>query len=216
MAKDIESVIDYFTELFPNAKCELNYETPYQLLVAVILSAQCTDKRVNQVTSNLFKLAPTPQKMIELGVEKLKEIIKSCGFFNQKAKSIIETTNEIIIHHSGNVPNNMNELTKLKGVGRKTANVVLGEYYKVPSIAVDTHVLRISKRLKLTTKNATPEKCEKDLLKIVEKDKQVQFHHQAIWFGRYHCKAINPNCKNCKLQNRCTHYKEKSKKKIKE
>lgn len=212
MAKDINSVINYFTKLFPNAKCELNYNTPYQLLVAVILSAQCTDKRVNQVTSRLFRIVETPKDMIKLGESKLKEIIKSCGFYNQKSKAIMETTSEILNQHDGNVPSNMKELTKLKGVGRKTANVVLGEYYKIPSIAVDTHVLRISKRLNLTTKNATAEKCEKDLVKIVEKDKQIKFHHQAIWFGRYHCKAINPKCEECELKNRCGYYKIKKRK----
>lgn len=199
----INAILNFFNTQFPDAQCELNYDTPYQLLVAVILSAQCTDKRVNQVTKELFKLAPTPQKMLELGEEKLKQVIHSCGFYNNKAKSIISATKSIINDYNGIVPSNMEQLSNLAGVGRKTANVVLGEAFNIPSIAVDTHVLRVSKRLGLTADNSTPEKCEQDLLKLVPLAMQAKFHIQTVWFGRYFCKALKPECETCKLKDLC-------------
>ena len=203
MKQKINLILDFFNSKFPDAKCELNYSTPYQLLVAVILSAQCTDKRVNIVSKELFKLAPTPEKMLELGEDKLKQVIHSCGFYNNKAKSIISATKDIISSFKGMVPNTMEELCSLSGVGRKTANVVLAEAFNTPSIAVDTHVHRISKRLGLTNEKSTPEKCEQDLLKIVPLDKQSKFHIQAVWFGRYFCKSLNPQCENCPLKSIC-------------
>ena len=200
---NITKVISYFDQNFADAKCELNYSTPYQLLVAVILSAQCTDKRVNQVTEQLFKVAPTPDKMLKLGEAKLKQLIHSCGFYNNKAKSILSATNSILTKFNGRVPDNMEDLCSLDGVGRKTANVVLAEVFNKPSIAVDTHVHRVSKRLGLTNPTSTPEQCEKDLLKIVPLQKQSKFHIQAVWFGRYFCKSLNPQCENCKLKTIC-------------
>lgn len=213
MSKFVNNILDYLDKLFPNASCELHYTSPYQLLVAVILSAQCTDKRVNQVTEPLFKIAPTPQKMLNWGEERLKEMIKPCGFFNQKAKSIISATKDIIEKFDGCLPDSLEELTTLRGVGRKTANVVLGEIFNKPSIAVDTHVLRVSKRLNLTKANNSPTKCEKDLVKIIPKERQVKFHHQMIWFGRYHCKALKPNCDSCELREICKKDKLKRTKK---
>ena len=203
MQKKINDIITFYNQQFPEAKCELNYSSPYQLLVAVILSAQCTDKRVNEVTKELFKVAPTPQSMLKLGENKLKQIIHSCGFYNNKSKSIISATKDIINNFNGEVPSNMEDLCSLDGVGRKTANVVLAEAFNKPSIAVDTHVLRVSKRLGLTSETSTPEKCEQDLLKVIPIDKQSKFHIQTVWFGRYFCKAIKPNCENCKLKNIC-------------
>jgi len=150
--------------------------------------------------------------MLSLGEEHLKEIIKPCGFFNQKAKSIISASSDIATKHNNQLPNTRAELEKLRGVGRKTANVVLAECFKQPTIAVDTHVLRISKRLGLTQQNSTPEKCEKALLKQIPKHLRIKFHHQMIWFGRYHCKAIKPNCIDCKMQEFCKYYKTKNKK----
>ncbi len=199
----INQILDFLSTEFPEAKCELDYSTPYQLLVAVILSAQCTDKRVNMVTKDLFKLAPTPQKMLELGENKLKQVIHSCGFYNNKAKSIISATKCIIDKFNGEVPSTMKELCSLDGVGRKTANVVLAEAFNQPSIAVDTHVHRLSKRLGLTSDNSTPEKCEQDLLKLVPSPRQAKFHIQMVWFGRYYCKAQSPKCENCKLKDIC-------------
>lgn len=203
MRKNVDKIINYFDEEFKDAKCELNYETPYQLLVAVILSAQCTDKRVNEVCKTLFKVASTPQKMLELGENNLKKIIYSCGFYNNKAKAILSATKQIVDNYNGQVPSTMEELTSLDGVGRKTANVVLGEAFNIPAIAVDTHVLRVSKRLGLTDLNSTPEKCEQDLTNIVPKSKQAKFHIQMVWFGRYMCKSQNPQCENCKLKDIC-------------
>ncbi len=203
MENKINLILDFFNSQFPDAKCELEYKSPYQLLVAVILSAQCTDKRVNMVTKDLFKIAPTPEKMLELGEAKLKQIIHSCGFYNTKSKSIMSATQDIINKYDGKVPNTMDELCSLAGVGRKTANVVLAEAFNQPSIAVDTHVHRVSKRLGLTNENSMPEKCEQDLLKIIPLNMQAKFHIQAVWFGRYYCKSLNPQCENCKLKSIC-------------
>lgn len=199
----MDKILNCLDKMFPDAHCELEYKSPYQLLVAVILSAQCTDKRVNQVCKALFEVAPTPEKMLALGEDKLKEYIHSCGFYNSKSKSIISATKDIVEKYNSELPTEMDDLIKLRGVGRKTANVVIGEIFKKPSIAVDTHVLRVSKRLGLTKINSTPEICERRLKKLVSPERQVKFHHQMIFFGRYHCKAINPNCENCELNNIC-------------
>lgn len=203
MKNKIKQILDFLYTEFPTAKCELEYSSPYQLLVAVILSAQCTDKRVNAVTKELFKVAPTPSAMLKLGETRLKQIIHSCGFYNNKSKSIMSATKNIIDNFNGNVPNTMQELISLDGVGRKTANVVLAEAFNVPSIAVDTHVLRVSKRLGLTDTDSSPEKCEQDLLKLIPKDSQSKFHIQTVWFGRYFCKALKPECETCKLKSIC-------------
>ena len=209
MQKNINEILNVLDFYYPDAKCELNFNSPYQLLVAVILSAQCTDKRVNQVSKKLFEIAPTAKKMLQLGEEKLKEIIKPCGFFNNKAKSIISASKDIVEKFNGEIPSNRNELESLRGVGRKTANVVLAENFKKPEIAVDTHLLRLSKRLNLTSINSNPNKCEKDLLKLVPVDRRIKFHHQMIWFGRYKCKAIKPECDGCKMFKFCKYYKGK-------
>ena len=203
----IDKIISYLDELFPDAECALNFKNPYELLVAVILSAQCTDKRVNIVTKNLFPLANSPEKMLAIGQERLKEIIHPCGFFNTKSKAIIETSRDLIDRFNGKVPSTLEELTTLKGVGRKTANVVIANAFNGQTIAVDTHVHRVSKRLGLTSENSTPLKCEMDLLSVVPSDKRSQFHHQLILFGRNMCKAINPKCNDCQLKNICKFYK---------
>lgn len=205
--KNIDKVISYFDELYPEPVCALNFSNPYELLIAVMLSAQCTDKRVNIVTSTLFKLASTPEQMLKLGEAKLKQIIYPCGFYNTKAKAIIETSNDLILKFNGQVPSTLEELTSLRGVGRKTANVVIANAFGGQTIAVDTHVHRVSKRLNLTTKNSTPLQCEMDLLKVVPENKRSKFHHQTIWFGREVCKAIKPNCESCKLNLICKHKK---------
>ena len=202
-----DKVLDFFNELYPSPVCALNFSSNYELLVAVMLSAQCTDKRVNIVTKDLFKLANTPEQMLELGEEKLKEIIKPCGFYNAKSKAIIQTSYDIVTNFDGNVPSTMEELTSLRGVGRKTANVVIGVAFGGQTIAVDTHVHRISKRLGLCKQNSTPLECEMSLIKIVPFEQRTKFHHQAIWFGRDICKAPKPICENCKLQSCCRYYK---------
>lgn len=203
MKGNVNKILNFLNTQFPDARCELNYSTPYQLLVAVILSAQCTDKRVNVVTKDLFKLAPTPQAMLDLGEHKLKQMIHSCGFYNNKARSIMSASKSIIDKFNGVVPCTMEQLITLDGVGRKTANVVLAEAFNQPSIAVDTHVLRVSKRLGLTSEFSTPEQCEQDLLKLIPLNKQSKFHIQMVWFGRYFCRAIKPECENCKLKDIC-------------
>ena len=210
---NFDKILSYFDELFPDADCALNFSTPYELLIAVILSAQCTDKRVNVVTKDLFKEANTPEKMLQLGEEKLKQIIFPCGFYNNKAKAILKTSRDLIERFDGNVPSDLETLTTLDGVGRKTANVVIANAFGGQTIAVDTHVHRVSKRLGLTKDNSTPYQCEMDLLKIVPYDKRSKFHHQMILFGRNICKAIKPNCEACKLKDVCKYYKNVNNKK---
>lgn len=210
---NFDKILSYFDELFPDADCALNFSTPYELLIAVILSAQCTDKRVNVVTKDLFKEANTPEKMLQLGKEKLKQIIFPCGFYNNKAKAILKTSKDLIERFDGNVPSDLETLTTLDGVGRKTANVVIANAFGGQTIAVDTHVHRVSKRLGLTKDNSTPYQCEMDLLKIVPYDKRSKFHHQMILFGRNICKAIKPNCEICKLKDVCKYYKNVNNKK---
>lgn len=207
--KNVEEIFSYFDELHPNPKCALNFSNSYELLVAVILSAQCTDERVNLVTKNLFKLANSPQKMIDLGETKLKQIIYPCGFYNNKTKSILNMSKDLILKFNGQVPSSMEELTTLAGVGRKTANVVIAHAFGGQTIAVDTHVHRVSKRLGLCNENCSPEQCEQNLLKIVPYERRTKFHNQAVWFGRLQCKAIRPHCENCKLQTKCKYYKRK-------
>lgn len=201
-----QKIFNYFDELFSTADCSLDYKTPYELLVAVVLSAQCTDKRVNQVTPALFKVANTPQKMIALGEEKLKQYIHSCGFYNAKSKSILSASNDLVERFNGIVPNNMEDLISLAGVGRKTANVVIANAFGGQTIAVDTHVHRVSKRLGLTKENSTPYECEMNLLKIVPYEKRSKFHHQTILFGRNICKALHPLCTDCKIKDICKFY----------
>lgn len=211
MAK-IEQVLDYFNKLYPAPICALNFSSPYELLIAVILSAQCTDKRVNIVTKDLFNVANNPYNMISLGESKLKEYIHSCGFYNTKSKAIINASNDIIKKFNGQVPSTLEELTTLSGVGRKTANVVISVAFGGQTIAVDTHVHRVSKRLALTKQNSTPYECEKDLLKIIPYNNRSKFHHQTIWFGRDICKAQKPLCELCELKNICKFYKNNNKK----
>lgn len=207
--KKVTKILAYFDELHPDPKCALNFSNNYELLVAVILSAQCTDERVNKVTPLLFKLANSPEKMISLGEEKIKQIIYPCGFYNNKTKSILAMSKDLVKNFNGQVPSTMEELTSLAGVGRKTANVVIGVAFGGQTIAVDTHVHRVSKRLDLTTQNSTPDKCEQDLLKIIPNNRRTKFHHQAIWFGRLTCKAQKPLCETCKLNDICKYYKRK-------
>lgn len=209
--KKHDEIFAYFDELHPNPECALHFSNNFELLVAVVLSAQCTDERVNKVTPELFKLANTPEKMLELGESKIKQIIYPCGFYNNKTKSILALSKDLVERHNGQVPSTMEELTALAGVGRKTANVVIGVAFGGQTIAVDTHVHRVSKRLGLTKQNSTPEKCEQDLLKCVPLNRRTKFHHQAIWFGRLTCKSQKPLCENCKLQKICLYYKNKGK-----
>lgn len=207
MKQDVLEIIKAVDELYVNPKCELVFSSNYELLVAVILSAQCTDKRVNQVTSSLFKEYNTPQKMITLSQEQLEEKIRSCGFFHNKAKHILDCSKDLIEKYNGEIPSNKKELKSLAGVGEKTANVVLATAFGVPAIAVDTHVFRVSNRLGLASSKDVL-KTQKQLEKKLPKDKWIKFHYALVLHGRYVCKSQRPNCKECKLSALCA-YKNK-------
>lgn len=195
-------VMDGLDKMVPNPKCELVHQTPFELLVAVILSAQCTDKRVNQVTSELFKTHNTPQDFVKISQEELEQKIHSCGFYHNKAKAIKSASADIIERFGGVVPNNFDDLTTLAGVGRKTANVVMAVAFGGDNLAVDTHVLRVSNRLGLV-KTQIPDKCEEKLCQIFPKDKWSKLHYQMVLFGRYTCKAMKPDCENCLFNAIC-------------
>ncbi len=199
MIKDLNEKLDL---MFPNASCELNYSKDYELLIATVLSAQCTDKRVNEVTKVLFSKYDI-KSLAESNNKDIEDIIKSCG--NQKKKStyIIQIAKSLVSKYEGKVPNDREYLESLPGVGRKTTNVVLSNLYDVPAIAVDTHVARVSKRLKLAGKNDDVLDIEKKLMKKISKDKWSKSHHQMVLFGRYICKAKNPNCIECLFKDEC-------------
>lgn len=205
--ENIDKVIKILGETYPNAECELNFKSPYELLVATILSAQCTDKRVNVVTGELFKKYNTPEKMVGLTEEELGEKIRSCGFYKNKSKNILETSKSIIMEHSGEVPRTMEQLINLPGVGRKTANVVLSNAFSVPAIAVDTHVFRVSNRIGIAHGN-TPEQVEQELMANIPKDMWSITHHYLIWHGRNICKARKPDCEICPIAPYCKYYLE--------
>ena len=208
MKQDVLEIIKAVDELYVNPKCELVFSSNYELLVAVILSAQCTDKRVNQVTSVLFKEYNTPEKMITLSQEQLEEKIRSCGFFHNKAKHILDCSKDLIDKYNGEIPANKKELMALAGVGEKTANVVLATAFNVPAIAVDTHVFRVSNRLGLA-KSKDVFKTQKQLEKVLPKDKWIKFHYALVLHGRYICKSQRPNCDGCTLRDYCDFYKKK-------
>lgn len=194
-------------ETYRGAIPELKFDSVFELLIAVILSAQCTDKRVNEVTKILFPIANTPQKILQLGQARLEEIIKPCGYFRAKAKHITQTAQILIDSYGGEVPSDFDELIKLPGVGRKTANVVTSVAFKTPAIAVDTHVFRLANRMKLA-EGKTPLEVELGLQKIIPKEKWGDAHHWLIWHGREVCKARNPKCNVCPLSKVCPSYTE--------
>ena len=197
----IQEIINYLDELFPNPKCELNYTKDYELLIAVMLSAQTTDKRVNMVTDILFKRYDSLEKLSNADINDIIDIIKPIGTFNKKASNVINIAKSLLINQNGIVPNNRAYLESLSGVGRKTTNVVLSNLYDVPCIAVDTHVSRVSKRLGLAKRNDDVLTIERKLNKKFPKDKLSRLHHQLVLFGRYYCKAQSPMCENCKLKS---------------
>jgi len=190
---------------FPNVKTQLKHRDPFELLVATMLSAQCTDKQVNSVTKELFKNLKTPHDFANASNKTIEELIRPTGFFRNKAKNIKNSSRILIEKHKGNVPDSLDELIKLPGVGRKTANVVLGYAFGIPGIAVDTHVSRISKRLGLT-ENIDPVKIEFDLMKIIPKKDWSDFSLQVIYFGRAICKARKPDCNICPLTDKCQYF----------
>lgn len=190
-------------KLFPQATCALKHEDPFQLLVATILSAQCTDERVNMVTPGLFQKYPSAQDFAALDPETLAAEIRSTGFFRNKAKNIVAASQRIVSDFHGQVPKSMEQLLSLPGVARKTANVVLGTAYGLAvGVVVDTHVFRVAHRLKLSLEE-TPEKVEQDLMKIVPKERWILFSHQVIWFGRKVCQARRPLCATCPVEKIC-------------
>lgn len=192
----------HLDELVPDPRCELNYRTPYELLVAVILSAQCTDKRVNEVTKTLFAVCNTPQEMEMMTQETLEGYIRTCGFYHNKAKNILSMSHDIVTRFGGKVPSNLEDLQTLAGVGRKTANVVYSEVFGGDAIAVDTHVLRISNRLGLV-KTDDPYKCELRLMELFPQKDWKILHQQMVLFGRYKCKAMHPECLDCPFYGIC-------------
>ena len=208
---DAKEIVGHFDKMFPEAECELEFYTPYQLLVAVILSAQCTDKRVNMVTRELFKEYGTPEKILSLSQEELEEKIHSCGFYHNKAKNILAASRDIVEKFGGVVPSDMDSLCSLAGVGRKTANVTISVAFKGAGFAVDTHVLRVSNKLGLV-KCKDPNKVELLLKDYFDEKDWSRLHHQMVLFGRYKCKAIKPECEDCPFQKICLYYKENAKK----
>ena len=195
-------ILDVLKQEYPNAKCELNFNNNFELLIAVCLSAQTTDKRVNIVTKELFEKYDNPYKLKDANYEDVKEIIKSLGLSSTKARNIIEISQKLVDDFKGKVPSTREELMLLPGVGRKTSNVVLSVGFNIPAIAVDTHVKRVSNRLGLSDSEDVL-KIEEDLMKLFNEDDYYQVHHCLIFFGRYYCKAKNPDCNNCILKDKC-------------
>ena len=203
-----EKIFSLLKQSIPNAKTELIYRTPFQLLIAVILSAQATDKSVNKVTKKLFKIADTASKLSQLKLEKIESLIKTIGLYKTKAKNILSTSQILHNDHDGEVPNNRTILESLPGVGRKTANVIMNTIFKEPVIAVDTHIFRLGNRIKLAT-GKTPLDVEKRLTKLTPKKFLIDAHHLLILHGRYVCKAKNPLCSTCVINALCE-FKEKN------
>jgi endonuclease-3 len=201
------AVLDFFEKNNPDAETELLYETPYELLVAVILSAQCTDKRVNTVTPFLFRKYPTAKQLAKANFDDVFDIIRSISFPNNKAKHLIGMAEKLMTKFNGEVPSDINELQTLPGVGRKTANVIASVIFNQPAMAVDTHVFRVSARIGLSTNAKNPLQTEKQLIKYIPKEKVHIAHHWLILHGRYICVARKPKCEICGIKNWCKYYK---------
>jgi len=199
-------ILDKLRMLYPEAKCELEYKTPFQLLVAAILSAQSTDKIVNTVTKDLFVDYPDADSFLKLSYEELCSKIRKIGLYKNKAKNILETCKILKQKYNGIIPDDIDELTKLPGVGRKTANVIASNIYGIPAIAVDTHVFRVSKRIGLSDAN-TPEKVEQQLMSVIDKDRWIEAHNLMIWHGRRVCFAKKPECSKCPITEYCIFYR---------
>jgi endonuclease-3 len=197
------AIVETLRRVYPTAHCELDFANPLQLLLATILSAQCTDKRVNMVTPALFKKYKTARDFANATQEEIERAVQSTGFYRNKAKSIRAACADLVAKHGGEVPQTMDELTALPGVGRKTANVVLGNAFgKNVGVVVDTHVSRLSQRLGLT-RETTPEKIEQDLMKLIPRENWTDFSHWLIWHGRRRCTARKPDCAGCEIQSLC-------------
>lgn len=208
-----QKVIDYFLEAMPVAETELHHRNPYELLVSVILSAQCTDKRVNQITPELFASYPTAEQLAKAEIEEIFEYIKSCSYPNNKAKHLSGMSKMLVETFKSEVPADIDELQKMPGVGRKTANVIASVIYNKPAMAVDTHVFRVAARIGLTTNAKTPLETEKQLVKHIPEELIPRAHHWLILHGRYVCIARNPKCTSCGLKSFCKFYAQKEKRK---
>lgn len=205
----IQFCLEQIEDMFPDAHCELHHSNPFELTIAVLLSAQCTDALVNKVTPKLFEKYKTPQDYLNVTIEELQDDIRSIGLYRNKAKNIQKLSELVINEYGGEVPKDRDELTKLPGVGRKTANVVVSVAYDVPAIAVDTHVERVSKRLGICKWKDSVLQVEETLMKKIPKSLWGATHHRLIFFGRYHCKAQNPNCPECPLLSICREGKKR-------
>jgi len=203
MKSDSQYIIEQLNILFPNAKCELKHRSHFQLLIAVILSAQTTDERVNMVTPQLFNKYKNAFQLAKANTQDVENIIKSIGLYKNKSKNIIECSKELVNRFNGKIPKNREELESLPGVGRKTCNVVLSNCFNVPAFAVDTHVSRVSKRLRIAKKQDDVLEIEKKLMKAFPRECWNKLHHQFIFFGRYLCKAKNPECQRCPFTKIC-------------
>lgn len=212
--QQIRYCLDEIANMFPNAHCELVHRNPFELLIAVVLSAQCTDALVNKVTKQLFEKYKTPEDYVSVPLEELQQDIRSIGLYRNKAKNIQQLCRILIEQYSGEVPKNRDELMKLPGVGRKTANVVVSVAFGVPAIAVDTHVERVSKRLGICRWKDSVLEVEETLMKKIPKEEWSVTHHRLIFFGRYHCKAQSPKCDICPLLHLCREGKKRMKGKM--
>ncbi|MGH1004228.1 endonuclease III [Bacillus cereus] len=207
----IRYCLDTMADMYPEAHCELVHDNPFELVIAVALSAQCTDVLVNKVTRNLFQKYKTPEDYLSVSLEELQQDIRSIGLYRNKAKNIQKLCRMLLDDYNGEVPNDRDELTKLPGVGRKTANVVVSVAFGIPAIAVDTHVERVSKRLAMCRWKDSVLEVEKTLMKKVPMDEWGVTHHRMIFFGRYHCKAQRPQCEECRLLEVCREGKKRMK-----
>ena len=209
--KDVKEIIKILKETYPEAECSLDFSNPFQMAVAVLLSAQCTDARVNIVTKELFKAAPTAEEMNKLTVKEIEKYIASCGLYKTKAKNIKGLAEMVMDKYNGEIPDTMEELVKLPGIGRKSANVVMLEAFHNPQgVAIDTHAKRICSRIGIS-KEESPEKIEQDLLKKIDKDEYFDANHLFVWHGRYTCKARKPECEKCTITKYCNYFKIKNK-----
>ncbi|PFC90074.1 endonuclease III [Bacillus anthracis] len=207
----IRYCLDTMADMYPEAHCELIHDNPFELVIAVALSAQCTDALVNKVTKNLFQKYKTPEDYLSVSLEELQQDIRSIGLYRNKAKNIQKLCRMLLDDYNGKVPEDRDELTKLPGVGRKTANVVVSVAFGIPTIAVDTHVERVSKRLAICRWKDSVLEVEKTLMKKIPMDEWSVTHHRMIFFGRYHCKAQRPQCEECPLLEVCREGKKRMK-----
>ena len=208
MKTDINRLLEYLDELFPAAKCELFYVKDYELVIAVMLSAQTTDKSVNAVTPILFKKYPSLDALNDAPIEDIEETIKQIGLYKNKAKNLKGIVKDLIERFNYVVPSDKEQLMTLPGVGNKTAGVIRAEIFQIPDLPVDTHILRIAKRLNLAKKDDEPIDVERRLKKIIPEERWIKSHHQLIHFGRYFCTARSPQCQNCKISDMCINYRK--------